>query len=532
MAGMFDFVVVGAGSAGCVLANRLSADGKRKVALIEAGGPHHKKLLVRAPGGWPDLWRTPLDWGLSTEPQPHSDNRRHYWPRGKLLGGTSCFNAMVYMRGHRDNYDGWRDLGNPGWGYSDVLPLFKKSEDNVRGASEYHGAGGPLHVDDHTFAPVCTGFAEATAARCKVRVTDDFNGAEQEGAGLFQHTARGGLRASTAACFLDPVRSRANLTVLTDTHAIGLVVDGDRVTGVRVRVKGSDQVIEAREVIVAAGAIGSPHLLLLSGIGPTTELRDAGIETKHELGGVGKHLEDHLLVPVSHHVTPKAGAMAVAKHKVPWWLLQYLVMGRRGPLGRPIPPAGAFVKSSPDQPRPDIQFHMGDIGWWSPNTDEPRDKAWGRFATLSPGLIYPKSHGEIRLRSADPMAAPVIDPKYFSDPADLDHLVTGLKLAREIAATAPLTEMLGAEIRPGPEVRSDDDLRAYVRLTAQTIFHPTGTCRMGTDEMAVVDPQLRVHGLRGVRVADASIMPRIVGGNTNAPTIMIAEKCAELLLAQ
>jgi choline dehydrogenase-like flavoprotein len=401
----------------------------------------------------------------------------------------------------------------------------------VRGASEFHGAGGPLHVDDHAFAPVCTGFAEATAARCKVRVTDDFNGAEQEGAGLFQHNARGGLRASTAACFLDPVRSRANLTVLTDTHAIGLVLAGDRVTGVRVRVKGSDQVIEAREVIVAAGAIGSPQLLLLSGIGPTTELRDLGIETKHELGGVGKHLEDHLFVPVTYKATPTAGAMALAKHKVPWWLLQYL-LARRGPLGRPITPAGAFVKSSPHQPRPDIQFHMADAGWWRPNSDEPRDKSWGQFVSLAPGLIYPKSHGEIRLRSADPMAAPIIDPKYFSDPADLDHLVTGVKLAREIAATAPLTEMVGAELVPGPELKSDDDLRAYVRLTAQTIFHPTGTCKMGNDELAVVDHELRVHGLRGVRVADASIMPTITGGNTNAPTIMIAEKCAELLLAQ
>jgi choline dehydrogenase-like flavoprotein len=529
MAAMFDFVIVGAGSAGCVLANRLSADGKRKVALLEAGGPHHKKFLVRAPGGWPDLWRTPLDWGLSTEPQPHSDQRKHYWPRGKLLGGTSCFTAMVYMRGHRDNYDGWRDLGNPGWGYSDVLPLFKKSEDNVRGASEFHGAGGPLHVDDHPVPPVCTAFAEATSQVCKVPVTDDFNGAEQEGAGAFQHTARGGLRASTAACFLDPVRGRDNLTVLTDTHAIGLVLAGDRVTGVRVRTKAGEQVIEGREIILAAGAIGSPHLLLLSGIGPTDELRALDMPTRHALAGVGKHLEDHLMVPIMYRAAA-GSSVALSRLKLPLWIAQYLTT-RGGPMARPVPPAGAFVKSSPGEARPDIQFHMSPFGWPRPNTDDAFTKTFGSYASFAPGLIYPKSHGEIRLRSADPSAPPVIDPKYFSDPSDLEHLVRGVKLMREIAATAPLKDVLAEELFPGPAVQSDDDIRAHVRRACQTIFHPTGSCKMGTDAMAVVDPELRVHGLRGLRVADASIMPRIVGGNTNAPTIMIAEKCAELALA-
>ena len=527
---MFDFVIVGAGSAGCVLANRLSAEPARKVALIEAGGAHHNTFNVRAPLGWPELWRSKVDWGFSTEPQPHSDQRRHFWPRGKTLGGTSCLNAMVYIRGHRDNYDGWRDLGNPGWGYADVLPLFKKSEDNVRGASEYHGAGGPLYVDEHPVVPVCQAFGEATAARCGVPVTDDFNGADQLGAGVYQHTARAGLRASTAARFLDPVRSRENLTVLTDTHAIALVVDGDRITGVRVRARGSEQVIEGREIIVAAGAIGSPHLLLLSGIGPTTELRDAGVECKHELGGVGTHLEDHLIVPLMYDVTANH-ALELTKTKALWWALKHLV-SRTGPLALPAPPVGAFVKSRPDVPRPDIQFHLSPWGWpHRPNSDEPRDRVYGRYASVGPGLIYPRSHGEIRLRSTDPMAPPIIDPQYMSDPADLELLVTGTKLTREIAATSPFKDMLGAEVFPGPHVQSDDELRAHVRLTCNTIFHPTGTCKMGVDALAVVDHELRVHGLRGLRVADASIMPRIVGGNTNAPTIMIAEKCAELALA-
>lgn len=527
MGTMFDFVIVGAGSAGCVLANRLSADPKRKVALLEAGGAHHRSFNVRAPGAWPELWRTKLDWGLSTEPQPHSDNRRHYWPRGKTLGGTSCLNAMVYMRGHRDNYDEWRDLGNPGWGYSDVLPLFKKSEDNVRGASEYHGAGGPLLVSDHDAAPVCGAFAEATAEACKVSLTDDFNGAEQAGAGLFQHTVRDGLRASTAVCFLDPVRGRDNLTILTETHALGLVIDGERVTGVRCKMRGSEQVIKGREVILAAGAIGSPHLLLLSGIGPLAELRAAGVDAKHELAGVGKHLEDHLFVPVMYEVNPKY-ALRLAAYKLGWWALQYLV-GRAGPMARPLPPAGAFVKSRADAPRPDIQFHMTPFGWYRPNSDEPRPRAYGCFASIAPGLIYPRSQGDIRLRSADPFAAPIIDPQYLRDDGDLEHLATGVKLTREIAATSPLKEMVGAEVFPGPSADTDDALRAHVRASCNTIFHPTGTCKMGSDPMAVVDAQLRVHGLSGLRIADASIMPRIIGGNTNAPTIMIAERAAELL---
>jgi choline dehydrogenase len=526
---MFDFVVVGAGSAGCVLANRLSADGKRKVALIEAGGPHHQSFKVRTPAAWPQLWRGALDWKLSTEPQAHSDNRRHYWPRGKLLGGTSCFNAMIYIRGHRDNYDEWRDLGNPGWGYNDVLPLFKKSEANVRGASEYHGADGPLHVSDHPqLVKFSASLVESIAARCKTKVTDDFNGAEQEGAGVYQHTVHRGKRASTAACFLDPIRGRDNLTVITDALATGLVRSGDRVTGVRCRVGGSEQVIEGREIIVSGGAIGSPQLLLLSGIGPADELRAVGVDPTHDLPGVGKHLEDHLLVFVLHEANP-AAALAVSGAKMAWWAMRYS-LGAGGPLAAAPTESGGFVKTRPELPRPDLQFHAAPWGFFTPNTDEHRAPAMGRAVGIAPGLIYPKSVGEIRLRSADPTAAPAIDPRYFSDSADLEHLVTGFKLSREIMASAPVAGLLGAETFPGPGVKTDDDIRAFVRASANTIFHPTGTCKMGTDPLAVVDPELRVHGLQGLRVADASIMPRIIGGNTNAPTIMIAEKCADLCL--
>jgi choline dehydrogenase-like flavoprotein len=526
---MFDVVIVGAGSAGCVLAHRLSAESSRRVALIEAGPASHRSLAVRAPGMWPELWRTKLDWNLTTAPQAACDNRRHYWPRGKLLGGTSCFNAMVYIRGHRDNYDGWRDLGNPGWGWDDVLPYFKRSEDNARGASDAHGVGGPLHVSDHP-APArgTSAFAEAVAARCKVPLIDDFNRGEHEGAGVFQFTMRAGLRASTAAAFLDPIRDRANLTVLTGMTAIELVLDGDRVTGVRCRAGAKDEVVEGKEVILAGGAIGSPHLLLLSGIGPADELRAAGVTPKHELAGVGKNLEDHLLAPLSFRADETAVAN-VSRLGSLGFLARYLV-GRGGPLGAATVEAGAFVKSRPEQPRPDIQFHCTPWGWLYPNSDEVRDKPWGRFFSLAPGLIYPRSSGEITLASADPLAPPKIDPRYFQDPADLDHLVAGVKLTREIAATSPLRELVGQEHFPGPAVKTDDELAAAVRLSCNTIFHPTGTCKMGSanDKKAVVDASLRVHGLRNLRVADASIMPRIVGGNTNAPVIMIAEKCAEL----
>jgi len=526
---MHDYIVVGAGSAGSVVARRLSDDPKCRVLLVEAGPPKHRSFFVRAPGLYTMLWRTKLDWEFYTEPQAHVDGRRMYWPRGKVLGGTSCLNAMVYIRGHRDNYDGWRDLGNPGWGFSDVLPYFKRSEDNARGASESHGAGGLLCVSDQEGVNAASdAFVEATAKRCGVRVTDDFNGPEQDGAGRYQVTTRSRRRASTATEFLDPVSGRPNLEIVTGALVSGIVIEGGRARGVRCLFRGREEKLLAdKEVIVCGGAVGSPHLLLLSGIGPADDLRAVGVPPVHDLPGVGKNLQDHLLAMVVY----ETASPAVSPFTLPRflaWSLQYATTGT-GPVGTAPVEVGAFLRSSPSDPRPDIQYHFVPWGAGLPNSDEKRPPPAGRQFTILPGLIYPASRGEIRLASSDPRRPPAIDPNYFSDPADLEHLVRGVRQSREIAATSPLSSYALREVHPGPDRTSDEALRAAVRGHVNTIFHPVGTCKMGTDDMAVVDPQLRVRGIEGLRVVDASIMPRIVGGNTNAPTIMIAEKAADLI---
>jgi choline dehydrogenase len=524
---MFDVAIVGGGSAGCVLANRLSAAAKRKVVLIEAGPPKHGALFVRVPMLYQKLWFGKLCWNYKTVPQQHVDRRQMYWPRGKVIGGSNSFNAMVYIRGHRDNYDEWRDLGNPGWGYDDVLPYFKKSEDNSRGASPFHGAGGELPVVDVEQHAITRAFIDATAARAHLPIIDDFNGASQEGVGFSQVNIRGGLRASAATQFLDPVRSRGNLTVITDALACSLVVAGDRCTGVRIRVQKSEQIVEAREVILCGGAIGSPQLLMLSGIGVGTELAAVGIEPRHELAGVGKHLEDHLLSFLVFRTKPGA-TTALTRRVIAWGLLKHLTK-RTGDLASAPIEALAFLKQPADAARPTNQIHFARWGLPPYNTDSKRGDLFGPHISIMPGLIYPHSRGDITLRSSDPADPPLIDPKYFSDPRDLEHLLAGVKLTREIAATAPLSDLIEREFFPGDKLQSDDELRAWIRNSVNTIFHPTGTCKMGSDSMAVVDAELRVHGLQGLRVADASVMPKIIGGNTNAPTIMIAERCADFI---
>ncbi len=525
----YDYVIVGAGSAGCVLAHRLSEDPANRVLLLEAGGSH-RALRIRAPGLYNLLWRTSYDWNFYTEPQANAQNRRMYWPRGKVLGGTSCLNAMVYIRGHRTNYDEWRDLGNPGWGYDDVLPFFKKSEDFRGPPSDFHGRGGLLTVTPaRAPEPVTTAFIEATATHLSVRKTDDFNGAEQEGVGLFHHTIRDNERWSTARAFLDPARGHAGLTIADGALATGVTFADGRATGVRYRRKGREEhALATREVLLAGGSIGSPHLLLLSGVGPADQLREHGIAEVLDLPGVGENLQDHLLSVVAW-TTLMGGSQRLSIPALLGWMARYVV-GRSGVISKSPVEAGGFVKTGPEQPRPDLQFHFCPFGPDRPNTDEKRDVIAGREFMILPSLIYPKSRGSVRLRSADPAHAPLIEPRYLSDEADMDLLFRGTKLAREIAHTAPLSAYRGEPRVEAASATSDDEVRADIRHRMNTIFHPVGTCKMGADDLAVVDHELRVRGVEGLRVVDGSVMPTIVGGNTNAPIVMIAEKAADAIL--
>jgi choline dehydrogenase len=520
---MHDYVIVGAGSAGCVLANRLSEDPSVSVLLIEAGGKD-RSAKIKIPAAFPQQFHTKLDWDFATEPEPHVDERSLYVPRGKMLGGSSSMNAMLYVRGRPLDYDGWEAQGAPGWGYADVLPYFIHSEDNVRGASEYHGVGGPLRVSEQRSPrPLVRGLLAASEA-AGIPLIADYNGPEQDGASMFQVTQSNGARFSAADAYLRPAMSRPNLQVRTNVTVLAVELDGDRAVGVRVRKgRGSTEVIRAeREVLLSAGAIGSPQLLLLSGIGPADELADAGVQARHDLPGVGRNLQDHPFVTMMWEVSDQNTLYGADKPKpLAEWLLR-----RSGPLTSTVAEVVAFTRTRGGLPAADIQFHMG-AAYFEDHGAETYD---GHCMVIAPVLVSPKARGQVWLRSSDPTAKPRIITNTLSEPEDLESMIAGMQLGREIADRSPLREIRIKELRPGPQASTREDLEADLRRRLMLIYHPVGTARMSdTHEMAVVDSRLRVHGIEGLRVVDASIMPTITGGNTNAPTIMIAERGSDLI---
>ena len=525
-----DFVIVGAGSAGCVLANRLSADPKTRVLLIEAGGRDWNPWIHIPVGYFKTIHNPSVDWCYKTEPDPGLGGRSIEWPRGKVLGGSSSLNGLLYVRGQSQDYDRWRQMGNPGWGWDDVLPLFRRSENNERGADAFHGNEGPLSVSNMRIQRPITDAWVAAAQAAGYPFNPDYNGADQEGVGFFQLTSRNGRRCSAAVAFLNPVKSRENLRIVTHALTNRIEIEGNRVTGVIYSDRSGQQhrVKAKEEVIVSAGAINSPQLLMLSGIGDPDALGTHGIGVAAALPGVGKGLQDHLQArlvykcnepTLNDEVANLWGQMRIG--------LKYLLF-RSGPMTMAASLATGFLKTRPDLETPDIQFHVQPLSAENPGKGADKFSAF----TMSVCQLRPESRGEIRLRSADPRDYPSIIPNYLSTKTDCDTAVAGVNIARTIARHAPLTSKISQEYRPNEDLPMGDydATLEWVRHNTASIYHPTGTCKMGQGLDAVVDARLRVHGIQGLRVADCSIMPEIVSGNTNAPAIMIGEKCSDMIL--
>lgn len=523
---MYDYVIVGAGSAGCVLAGRLTEDPDVTVLLLEAGGRDDADE-VHIPLAFSQLFRTRHDWAYTTVEQKHAHGRSLYWPRGKLLGGSSSINAMIYIRGNPLDYDSWRDdYGCAGWGYADLLPYFRRSEDQARGASAFHGVGGPLRVEDPRYLHKLSRSFIAAGADWGLARLADFNANEHEGIGAYQLTMRAGRRWSAADAYLHPALDRPNLTVHTDALVTRVVIEHGRAVGVDYRWRG--QLVTVRvdgehdgEILLAGGAVNSPQLLMLSGVGPAAHLAEHSIRVAVDLPGVGANLQDHPIVPVlwfTRGIDRDLNDYGLSD-LIRWRL------AHRGMLTSNVAEAGAFLRSRPELPAPDLQFHVAPAAFLDHGLSEPL----GHGFTMGPTLVSVASRGTLRLRSADPRWQPAIDPAYLSEPADVDALVAGIEAARGIAALPALARHLAREHLPGPDRCSAEELRDYVRGNVETLYHPVSTCAMGTGELAVVDPQLRVRGVDGLRVIDASVMPAAPRGNTNAPTIALAERAADLI---
>ena len=517
---MYDYIIVGAGSAGCVLANRLTEDPSVHVLLIEAGGPDTKRE-IHIPIDFAKLFQTPYDWAYMTEAQEQLHHRPLYWPRGKMLGGSSSMNIMVYIRGNAYDYNQWRDSGNVGWGYTDVLPYFTKAQHQQRGASMYHGAVGPLSVNDQRSPNILSQTFVEAGVEIGLPRNPDFNGETQEGIGLVQVTQKRGRRDSTADAYLRPVLKRPNLSVLTDTLVQHLLFDGRRAVGVAYTYQGREEQAEAsREVLLCAGAINSPQLLLLSGVGPADQLQALALPLIADLPGVGQNLHDHLISPICYAATRPitlANVQGLSNR------LKFSLF-RRGPLTSNVGEAAAFYKTSEDLPAPDLEITFAPMPFFPPDIMNQR-----QMFTLGAISLSPKSRGYLALRSRDPQHSPLIQPHYLQKEEDLQVMVEGVKLARRLAQARAFDSYRGEESAPGPQVQSDKDIGAFIREHATTVFHPVGTCKMGKDPLAVVDSELRVYGVEHLRVVDASIMPVIVRGHTNAAAIMIAEKAADLI---
>jgi choline dehydrogenase-like flavoprotein len=524
----FDYIIVGAGSAGCVLANRLTESRRHRVLLLEAGG-HDRHIWIHIPLGYGKLFENAkVNWLYRTEPEPELNNRQVIQPRGKVLGGSSSINGLLYVRGQHEDYDHWRQLGNTGWGFADVLPYFRRAEDQARGADDFHGVGGPLSVSDVCEPhPLCEAFIEA-ADRAGIPRNGDFNGASQEGVGYFQLTAKNGRRWSTAVGYLRPARRRQNLTIVSNALASRVLFSGRRAIGVQYLQHGATRSAYAdAEVIVAGGAFNSPQLLQLSGLGPAKVLRDLGIEVIADMPGVGADLQDHLQIRMQYRCTEPITMNDVINH----WRHRYgaglrYIMSRKGLLTIGAGYAGAFLRTRPELATPDVQIHFLIFS----------ADAAGAVLHAFPGFmasvcqLRPESRGFVRIKSSDPSLPPAIQPRYLSARSDCDTVVAGMKAMRRIMNQPAMRRYIAEERAPGVHCVSDADLLAFARDTGTTVYHPTSTCRMGPDPSAVVDERLRVRGFERLRVIDASIMPTVVSGNTNAAAVMIGEKGAAMVL--